>query len=144
MSSTLNLSPDLPVLGIQAGLFLANFFVVKKLMLDPYLALRAKREGMTSGSQDEAKVLLSKAKDMDLQVGERLKSSHKEASQTREKIKSDAMTLRASKLASAELAAKKEQETIHAAIVANLEEERAKKEKSVDEISKELVRMATN
>lgn len=143
MSSSLNLSPDPIVIGVQAGLFLANMYVVKKLMLDPYLKVRSAREAKTGGSQDDAQALLAKAAELDQAMTEKMRVAHKAASATRESIKSAAQAQRASTLAKAEAAAKKEQTEIQNAISANLAEERSKQQQTVGQITDEFVRLAT-
>ncbi|MES2745042.1 MAG: hypothetical protein V4655_06430 [Bdellovibrionota bacterium] len=55
--SSLNLTPNPTVMIIEAGVFLANFFVVKKLLLEPYLGVSAKRKELTEGNQSQAEHL---------------------------------------------------------------------------------------
>ncbi len=45
--STLNLVPDLVILGAQSAVVLTNLWVVKKMIYEPYFALRAKRQSTT-------------------------------------------------------------------------------------------------
>ncbi len=55
--SSLNLVPNPTIMVIQAGLFLANFFVVKKFLLEPYLKVHSERVKLTEGSQQQAEHL---------------------------------------------------------------------------------------
>ncbi len=55
--SSLNLVPNPAIMVIQAGIFLANLVVVKKFLLEPYLAVRDERVKLTYGSQDLAESL---------------------------------------------------------------------------------------
>jgi len=55
--SSLNLSPNPEVMVITAGIFFANFYAVKKLLLEPYLTVREQRIKATIGSQAEAEQL---------------------------------------------------------------------------------------
>lgn len=55
--SSLNLTPNAPVMIIEAGVFLVNFLVVKKLLLEPYLGVSAKRKAQTEGNQSQAEHL---------------------------------------------------------------------------------------
>lgn len=55
--SSLNLTPNLPVMAIEACVFVANLYVVKKLMLEPYLSVSAKRKALTEGNQSQAEHL---------------------------------------------------------------------------------------
>lgn len=140
----LNLSPDPVVLGVQAGIFLANMYIVKKLMLDPYMKLRTARDAKTGGSQHDAQALLDQAADMDRIIGEKMRDAHRTAAQTRDKIKSTAMTKRGELLSQAESVARKEQHDLHVAINANLQEERSKKEHTIQQITAEFIQLATH
>lgn len=144
MSSSLNLSPDITVIGIQAGLFLTNMFVVKKLMLEPYLKLRSAREAKTGGSQGDAIALVNKASELDQIIGEKMRDAHKAAAVVRETIKSAALARRSSIVGVAETSAKKEQQEIQASIAANLKEERSKRDETITKITEELVQQATH
>lgn len=55
--SSLNLTPNPIVMVIEAGVFLVNFLVVKKLLLEPFLAVKAERNQRTAGSQSQAEQL---------------------------------------------------------------------------------------
>ena len=55
--SSLNLSPNPVVMAVTAGIFLANFYAVKKLLLEPYLTVREQRIKATIGSQAAAEQL---------------------------------------------------------------------------------------
>lgn len=55
--SSLNLTPNPTVMIIEAGVFLVNLWVVKKLLLEPYLGVSAKRKQLTEGSQSLAENL---------------------------------------------------------------------------------------
>jgi len=55
--SSLNLTPNPIVMVIEAGVFLAHFLVVKKLLLEPYIAVRTERNLRTEGSQNQAEHL---------------------------------------------------------------------------------------
>ncbi len=57
--STLNLIPDLELLTVHAGLFLANIWVVKKLIFEPYIKMRDKRAGLTVEMTAQAKADLA-------------------------------------------------------------------------------------
>jgi F0F1-type ATP synthase membrane subunit b/b' len=55
--SSLNLTPNPEVMAITAGIFFANFYAVKKLLLEPYLTVREQRIKATIGSQVQAEQL---------------------------------------------------------------------------------------
>lgn len=142
--SSLNLTPDPILMGVQAGIFLTNMYIVKKLMLDPYMKLRMARDAKTGGSQSAAQALLDKAANMDLVITEKMRDAHKSAATVREKIKSVATAKRTELLAQAETAAKKEQSEIQRAIATNLAEERSKKEQTIQQITAEFIQLATH
>lgn len=140
----LNLTPDPVVLGVQAGIFLTNMFVIKKLILEPYMKVRSARDAKTGGSQHDAEALLVKAEEMDRVIGEKMRDAHKAAATVREKIKSTATAKRAEILASAEATARKEQAEIQKSIASNLQEERSKKEQTIQQITSEFIQLATH
>jgi F0F1-type ATP synthase membrane subunit b/b' len=140
----LNLTPDPIVIGAQAAIFLANMIVVKKLILEPYLTVRSRREASTGGSQDEAQALLKEADALGDKITSRMRAAHKDAATTRDKIKSDAMTKRAALLAQAETEAKKEQARILSEIETNLKEERSRKDATIKEIAEGFFAQVTH
>ena len=99
--SQLNLTPDPIVLGAQAAIFLANMFVVKKLILTPYLSVRSRREASTGGNQDVALKLTTDAQALETKITERMRAAHKEAASAREAIKQEAVAKRAAILSTA-------------------------------------------
>jgi F0F1-type ATP synthase membrane subunit b/b' len=131
----LNLSPDPVVLGAQAAIFLANMLVVKKLILEPYLSVRSRREASTGGSQTEAQSLLNEADALEDKITQRMRAAHKDASIARDKIKNEAMNKRTAILAQADAEAKKEQAKIISEIESNLREERLRKDATIKEIA---------
>jgi F0F1-type ATP synthase membrane subunit b/b' len=133
--SQLNLKPDPIVLGVQAVVFLLNMFIVKKLMLEPYLAVRSRRDAQTGGSQDAAQKLQHEAEALESKITERMRSAHKDAAQVREAVKKEALDKRAAILSKAESEAKAEQSKIEAAVASNLKEERARQDQSIQTIS---------
>ena len=58
--SSLNLVPNLNVMAVQAGIFVANFLLLRNLLLEPYLKVYDKRQNLTVGSKAEAKELVAK------------------------------------------------------------------------------------
>jgi F0F1-type ATP synthase membrane subunit b/b' len=133
--SQLNLKPDPIVLGVQAVIFLTNMFIVKKLMLEPYLSIRSRRDAQTGGSQDAAQKLQSEAEALEAKITDRMRTAHKEATVVREGIKKEALDKRAAILAKAESEAKAEQARIESALATNLKEERARQDQSIKTIA---------
>jgi F0F1-type ATP synthase membrane subunit b/b' len=133
--SQLNLTPDPLVIATQATIFLANMFVIKKLILNPYLKVRARREASTGGSQLDAQKMAQSALALEAKITERVRSAHKDAAVSREKIKSEALAKRAAKLTSAEATTKKSQLDVQTMIAANLLEEKTNKETTIKAIA---------
>ena len=73
--SSLNLQPSLPIIVVQAGVFLANMYAVKKLMLEPFLKVHAKRQSATAGATDVAKTLTSSNEEALATIGRRLEDA---------------------------------------------------------------------
>ena len=142
--SQLNLKPDPIVLGVQAVVFLINMVIVKKLMLEPYLSVRLRRDAQTGGSQDAAQKLQREAESLESKITERMRAAHKDAAQVRDVIKKEALEKRAGLLTKAESEAKAEQSRIEAEIAANLKEERARQEQSIRTISDEFFAQVTH
>lgn len=142
--SQLNLTPDPIVLGAQAAIFLANMFVVKKLILNPYLSVRSRREASTGGNQDVALKLSADAQALEVKITERMRTAHKEAASVREAIKLDALNKRSALLSAAEATAKQDQKKIESEIAANLNEERARKEETIKTIANSFFAQVTH
>ncbi len=131
----LNLTPDPVVLGVQAAIFLANMLVVKKLILEPYLSVRSRREASTGGNKSEAQTLLKEADVLEEKITQRMRAAHKDAAVVRDKIKTEALNKRAAILAGVDTEAKKEQAKIIGEIESNLREERLRKDATIKEIA---------
>jgi F0F1-type ATP synthase membrane subunit b/b' len=110
-------------------------FIVKKLMLEPYLSIRSRRDAQTGGSQDAAQKLQSEAEALEAKITDRMRTAHKEATVVREGIKKEALDKRAAILAKAESEAKAEQARIESALATNLKEERARQDQSIKTIA---------
>ncbi len=141
--SAINLSPDVTLIGIQASLFLSNVFIVKKLMLEPYLKVRDEREKKTQGHEGTAERLMKEADSMDRAIADKLRVAHQKASQRSNQIKSDAMSQRTALIAKAETEAKAAQVALLSEIKTNLAEESARKSEAIAAIKKELMLLAT-
>ncbi len=133
--SQLNLTPDPVVLGAQAAIFLANMFVVKKTILEPYLLVRSRREASTGGSQEAASKLIAEANALESKITERMREAHRDAAQKREQIKADANIKRTTLLKEAEQFCKLEQQKIEKEIAANLDDERTRKDETIKNLS---------
>lgn len=76
--SDLNLIPNPPLIVGQAAIFLINMVIVKKLMIDPYLALREQRMRATEGQSSEALRLENQAIAFQKEIDEKLRKAVQE------------------------------------------------------------------
>jgi F0F1-type ATP synthase membrane subunit b/b' len=92
--ANLELIPKLPVLAVQAGIFIANLGIMKKLFMDPYLKVKEAQEGMTIGSQGDAIRLLSQADSITASINDRMNMAMVDAKNSRELVRSAALEKR--------------------------------------------------
>lgn len=71
----LNLNPNPYVLVTQAGFFLASMYSIKKLMVEPYLKVKGKRDDLTTGNKSQADSILSSNNSKASEIESRLSSS---------------------------------------------------------------------
>ncbi len=62
MAASMNLTPNFWVMLFQTIIFLFNAYVIRLFILVPYMALRNKRLGLTSGAEEEAAKLAEQNK----------------------------------------------------------------------------------
>lgn len=77
--SSLNLDPNSLVLATQLGVFLGAVVCVKKLMLEPYLKVKEKRDRLTIGNQSDADALLEKNEQIKKQIDEKIQGAYEMA-----------------------------------------------------------------
>lgn len=124
--ASIELIPKLPVMAVQAGVFLANCLVVKKLFVDPYLKSRAERERQTLGSQSEATGLAAEAERIAEGISHRLETSATDNHQSREKLRTSALERRRVIVSAAETESRAYVESAAREIRADAQTERAK------------------
>ena len=122
----MNLVPNPTVLAVQAGVFLTNLVVVKKLFVEPYLSVRDRRDALTVGSKDEAQKFLAESERIALELQARIQTAAEEAKKEREKSREAAMVKRQAALAAASADAKKLIEQVEKQIQQDLTDEKAK------------------
>jgi F0F1-type ATP synthase membrane subunit b/b' len=98
----LNLHPNLIVTPIQMLIFLGNTLIVKKMILDPYLELKAKRLGRTKGASTGASQKLREAEEKEARIQARIAETHNQ-------IRSESKQIR-------DIALEKQQQQVKAAI----------------------------
>ena len=124
--ATLNLTPNPIAVATQAVLFIANVFIVKKLMLEPYLKIRARRDALTVGSKDEAIKFVASTTELNAQITKRMQDAHSSIKVEVEAIRAKASSERAGLIGVAEKSAKESLTKLQASIVAALNDERQK------------------
>jgi len=140
----LNLVPNTTVVVVQTGIFLANLVVVKKLIVDPYMRLREKRDSMTSGAQGDAVRLTAESETMARQIEERLNAASREAASARDATRQGANTKADAIRKSAETDAKAAVAKVSAEVAAELTQQKAKIPAVVKQISDDVFRLATS
>ena len=123
--STLNLHPNLPVMIVQAGLFFTNLYVVKKLMLVPYLKVREKRLALTIGTAEAAKDQNVKNEQAASNLSARIQNAVDQARANYQKALAEAQGERNQILTRAEQTAREQLKGIETQIAADLARERA-------------------
>lgn len=124
--ASLNLIPNSGVLVVQAGIFLANMVVVKKLIIDPYLQLKDKREEMTLGNQEAAKSLLQACQKKNEELDAQMTTVYVEAMAIRKKHKEQAEVVQQKDLLDARHEAVDYIEKMRCELRQNLHDEREK------------------
>jgi len=140
--ASLELIPNPQVPVVQAGIFLANLVVVKKLWVEPYLTVRDRREKMTAGSKDDATRFLADAERLSEEINAKLKSAAGEAKSHRETIRNAALARRAQILAAAESEAKAHVDTVERQIKDELTRERSKVPAIVQTLTDDVYKLA--
>lgn len=136
------LVPNPVVLAVQAGVFLANVLVIKKLMLEPYLAVRDRREKLTQGNRDEAGAIVARCEAIASEVNQRLVSTAQTAQKAKEAIRNTALDKRNGILAAAEAESRATVEKMGAEIKQALAAERAKVPQVVHELTQQVFQLA--
>lgn len=124
--ASLNLIPNPSVLVVQAGVFLANILVVKKLFVEPYLMVRDRREQLTIGGKDEASQAFAEADRTAADIQTRLSAAMAAAKKERDSLREVATQKRQALLAEAEAQAKKHVDSVEQQIKSEMTAERAK------------------
>ncbi|MBC7661788.1 MAG: hypothetical protein H7249_19000 [Chitinophagaceae bacterium] len=137
--SSLNLTPNLPVMAIEAGVFLVNFVVVKKLLLDPYLAVSAKRKQFTEGNQNQAEHLEIENIKAAQKIQSQLSLVNDESRALRDEAVQDAKVKRDSLVHAASVEATRTIEDMRQELSRELAGERARIPALVEQLTREFV-----
>lgn len=98
----LELKPEPIIVAVQGVVFLASLFTVKKLMLEPFLKLRARRKDLTEGRFVAARKIVDDAEQKLGAVRERMREAAMAAREDRDAIVDKAVAERATMIATAE------------------------------------------
>lgn len=82
--AALNLDPNPLIIAAQMGIFIGAVVVVKKLMVDPYLKVKDKRDSLTVGSTDDAKTLVAENEQLSANIQGQLQDAFQYAKQVKE------------------------------------------------------------
>lgn len=142
--ANLDLIPKLPVLAVQAGIFVANLCIMKKLFMDPYLQVRDAQDKMTVGSQGDAARLIGEAEAVSSDIQARLTEAMRDAKSAREKVRGGALVKRQELLDSAQKSSQAGLLAIESEIRQQLDVERTKVPNTVAMLAAEVYKIALN
>lgn len=137
--SSLNLTPNPTVMIIEAGVFLVNFLVVKKLLLEPYLSVSAKRKDLTEGSQNQAEHLEIENQNAIQKIQSQLSQVADETRTLRDRTIQDAKVQRDSLVHGASDEATRVIENMRQELSKELAAERSRIPGLVDQLTREFV-----
>ena len=137
--SSLNLVPNPTVMLVQTGLFLANFVVVKKLILEPYLSVYDKQQSKTVGNQAEAEALAKESIALEKQIDASIDEVKNRLSSTRESTLADIQKQRDAIVAAAEAKSSATIDAMRKEIQEVVAAERTKIPATVEEMSELVV-----
>jgi len=142
--ANLDLIPKLPVLAVQAGIFVANLGIMKKLFMEPYLKVRNAQDSQTIGSQGDAARFLVVADTVSAEINARLQAALLHAKEAREKVRGTAIGQRQTLLSAAQAVVKTELDRVEGEVKAQMEAERAKVPNVVASLVNEVYKIALN
>lgn len=137
--SSLNLVPNPTVMAVQAGIFLANFVVAKKLILEPYLRVHRQRTKLTDGSKAEAADIIKKNDETAVEIKQQIKSATQEAEEIRSELTNKASEAKRRLISEAEETARNALEEAERVVSESLSTEKAKIPSMIKELSETIV-----
>lgn len=140
--ASLELIPKVPVLVVQGAVFLANIVIVKKLLVEPYLQVKDRRDKVTVGSKDDAVRFLAEAERVSQHIAERLQTAYDAAKAEREKIRAAALAKRDTIVSAAEKEAKAHMDVMERQVRDSLDQEKQKVPAIVKSLTDEVYRIA--
>jgi F0F1-type ATP synthase membrane subunit b/b' len=140
--ANLDLIPKLPVLAVQAGIFVANLGIMKKLFMEPYLKVRDAQDRLTIGSQGDATRFEHEAEAISTDVNQRLVAAMEAARHSREADRAKALSTRQQLLDEAQAFGQGELNRVEGEIRRELESERSKVPAIVASLADEVYKVA--
>lgn len=136
--ATLELVPKIPVLLVQAGVFLANIVIVKQLFVAPFLKLKDRRDALTVGNQDVAVKILAECETLTKEISTKLDAAYTDAAVTRESIRATALGKKTEVIKSAEAEGRSYVDSIEKEIKREVEIEKQKIPAIVNSLTQEF------
>lgn len=136
--ATLELVPKIPVLLVQAGIFLANIVIVKQLFVAPFLKLKDRRDALTIGNQDVAVKILAECEALTKEIAAKLDAAYTNASITRESIRAASLVKKTEVIKGAEAEARAFVDSIETEIKREIESEKQKIPAIVNSLTQEF------
>lgn len=142
--STLNLTPNPIAVATQAIIFFTNLFIIKKLMLEPYLRRKDLRDSATVGSQASSRALAEASEKMTGELTHRIQKAHEGIKEQMDGLRKVSVARKQEVVGAAEKQAKDHVQQIHVEITKGLAEERAKLAASARLLAGQLLDKALN
>lgn len=142
--SDLNLIPNPKVLMVNTSIFLANLVIMKKLFMDPYLAVRDKRYALTNQQHGTAAELIAQSNQLEAKIKQKMDQALADARLIRAESKEKADRKREEILSAAHAAAKKTIAEATVTTAAILKSERAKLPQIVNQLATALYTTTVN
>lgn len=136
--AALNLDPNPLIIAAQMGIFIGAVVVVKKLMVEPYLRVKNKRDGLTVGSTDHAKTLVAENEKISADIQGQLQDAFQYAKKVKETALDSAEAKSREILASAKTHIEAESTKLEQELKGNLAEETGKAKSFVDNLATEV------
>lgn len=133
--ASLNLVPNPSVMIVQTGIFLANFVIIKKLFLEPYLKVSDKRAAVTTGGVKDADSIVKSNLESQARIDSKMSDVRDEAAKLRQLAQSEAQKEATSIVSAAEVDARLTVSAVREEIQQNSAEERQKIPAIVEELT---------
>ncbi len=140
----LSLIPNPQIMAIQTGVFLANLYVVKKLMLEPYLKVKEKRIELTIGNKESAQIVLKECEEKTEEIQTKVNSALNAASDNRKKVRSEALEKKENIVTQATQQASGHLEKMRQQMQVEIAKEKEKIESTVSRLTGELFTAVTD